>query len=350
MWLVNSCSLTVFTMTFTLQELAKTSGGELVGDPSLSITGAASLAEATPGEISFFANRKYVGLLRKTRASAVFVPADFAEAITPAQIRVANPTKAFEQVVVKFAPKTITFAPGVHPTAVVDASAQLGQRVSVQPHAIIERGARIGDDTVIGAGSYIGHETVIGPACLIYPRVTIRERSRIGSRVMIHSGAVIGADGFGFEMVDGRQQKIQQLGIVQIDDDVEIGANTTVDRARFGRTWIQEGVKIDNLVQVAHNVVIGKNSVIVAQTGISGSTRVGERVTMAGQVGIVGHVEIADGSIIAAQSGVSKSLSGGVWFGYPAVPLAEAKQQIAWIHRLGKLFARVKEIEKKLGL
>ncbi|HYY35363.1 MAG TPA: UDP-3-O-(3-hydroxymyristoyl)glucosamine N-acyltransferase, partial [Candidatus Binatia bacterium] len=208
----------------------------------------------------------------------------------------------------------------------------------------------IGDDTIIGAGSYIGHETTIGSACLIYPLVTIRERSRIGSRVIIHSGAVIGADGFGFEMVDGRQQKIQQLGIVQIDDDVEIGANTTVDRARFGRTWIQQGVKIDNLVQIAHNVIIGKNSVIVAQTGISGSTRVGERVTMAGQVGIVGHVEIADGTIIAAQSGVSKSLPGGVWFGYPAVPFAEAKQQFAWIHRLGKLFARVKEIEKKLGL
>src|SRR6266568_891631 len=336
-------------MTFTLQELAAMSGGELVGDPALKITSAASLVEATTGEISFFANRKYVGLLRKTRASAVFVPPDFAEPISAAQIRVANPAKAFEQVVLKLAPKPITFPPGVHPTAIVDPSAQLGERVSIQPHAVIEAGAKIGDDTIIGAGSYIGHEAVIGSACLIYPLVTIRERSRIGSRVIVHSGAVIGADGFGFEMVDGRQEKIQQLGIVQIDDDVEIGANTTVDRARFGRTWIQEGVKIDNLVQIAHNVVIGKNSVIVAQTGISGSTRVGERVTMAGQVGIVGHVEIADGTAIGAQSGVSKSLPGGVWFGYPAVPLAEAKRQIAWIHRLGKLFARVKEIEKKLG-
>jgi UDP-3-O-[3-hydroxymyristoyl] glucosamine N-acyltransferase len=337
-------------VTLTLEQLAKISGGELLGDPSLQISGAASLAEATPGEISFFANRKYIGLLRKTRASAVFVPADFAEPITTARIRVSNPTKAFEQVVLNFAPKPITLAPGIHPIAVIDPSAQLGAGVSIQPHAVIEAGVKIGDNTTVGAGSYIGHETVIGPACLIYPRVTIRERSRIGSRVIIHSGAVIGADGFGFEMVDGRQQKIQQLGIVQIDDDVEIGANTTIDRARFGRTWIQQGVKIDNLVQIAHNVVIGKNSVIVAQTGISGSTRVGERVTMAGQVGIVGHVEIADGSIIAAQSGVSKSVAGGVWFGYPAVPLAEAKQQIAWIHRLGKLFARVKEIEKKLGL
>src|SRR5881296_3648648 len=337
-------------MTFTLQELATTSGGELIGDPSLQITGAASLVEATPGEISFFGSRKYIGLLRKTRASAVFVPTDFAESIGAAQIRVANPTKAFEQIVLKFAPKPITFTAGVHPSAIVDSSAQLGQRVSIQPLAVIEPGAKIGDDTIIGAGSYIGHETVIGSTCLIYPLVTVRERSCIGSRVIIHSGSVIGADGFGFEMIDGRQQKIQQLGIVQIDDDVEIGANTTVDRARFGRTWIQQGVKIDNLVQIAHNVVIGKNSVIVAQTGISGSTRVGERVTMAGQVGIVGHVEIADGSVIAAQSGISKSVPGGVWFGYPARPIEETKRQIVWIRSLGKLFARVKEIEKKLGL
>ena len=337
-------------MTFTLEQVANTSGGELVGDPSLRITGAASLAEATPGEVSFFANPKYIGLLRKTRASAVFVPADFAESITPAQIRVSNPTKAFEQVVLKFAPKPIQFVPGIHPTAVVDPSAQLGERVSIQPHAVIEAGTKIGDDTIIGAGSYVGHETTIGSSCLIYPSVTIRERSRIGSRVIIHSGAVIGADGFGFEMVDGRQQKFQQLGVVQIDDDVEIGANTTIDRARFGRTWIQQGVKIDNLVQIAHNVVVGKDSVIVAQSGISGSTRVGQRVMMGGQVGIVGHIEIGDGTAIGAQSGISKSTQGGAWFGSPAVPLAEAKQQIAWVHRLGKLFARVKEIEKKLGL
>jgi len=337
-------------VTFTVKELAALSGGELVGDATLKITGAASLGEAARGEVSFFANRKYIGLLRKTRASAVFVPADFAESITPAQIRVSNPTKAFERLVLQFAPKPITFAAGVHSSAIVDPSTRLGERVSIQPHAVVEAGAAIGDDTIVGAGSYIGHETTIGCACLIYPLVTVRERSRIGSRVIIHSGAVIGADGFGFEMVDGRQQKIQQLGIVQIDDDVEIGANTTIDRARFGRTWIQQGVKIDNLVQIAHNVVVGKDSVIVAQSGISGSTRVGQRVMMGGQVGIVGHLEIGDGTAIGAQSGISKSTQGGAWFGSPAVPLAEAKQQIAWVHRLGKLFARVKEIEKKLGL
>jgi UDP-3-O-[3-hydroxymyristoyl] glucosamine N-acyltransferase len=337
-------------VTFTAKELEASSGGQLIGDPALKITGAASLSEAAQGEISFFTDRKYIGLLRKTHASAIFVPPDFSEPINAAQIRVSNPMKAFEQVLLKFAPEPITFAPGVHQSAVVDPSAQLGERVSIQPLAVIDAGARIGDGTIIGAGSYIGHETVIGSACHIYPNVTIRERSRIGSRVIIHSGAVIGADGFGFEMIDGRQQKIQQLGIVQIDNDVEIGANTTVDRARFGRTWIQRGVKIDNLVQIAHNVVIGKNSVIVAQSGVSGSTRVGERVMIGGQVGIVGHLEIGDGTAIGAQSGISKSTPGGAWFGSPAVPLAEAKQQIAWIHRLGKLFARVKEIEKKLGL
>ena len=337
-------------MTFTLQELATLSGAELIGDPKLQITGAASLGEATPGEISFFANRKYIGLLRKTCASAIFVPPDFAEPINAAQVRVSNPTKAFEQVLLKFAPSAVTFAPGIHSTAIVDPSVQLGERVSIQPLAVIEAGTRIGDDTIVGAGSYIGHETVIGSACHIYPQVKIRERSKIGSRVIVHSGAVIGADGFGFEMVDGRQEKIQQLGIVQIDDDVEIGANTTIDRARFGRTWIQEGAKIDNLVQIAHNVVIGKNTVIAAQTGIAGSVQIGQRVLIGGQVGVIGHIEIGDNTAIGAQSGISKNISGGAWWASPAVPLEEAKQQIAWIRRLGKLIARVKEIEKKLGL
>ena len=337
-------------MTFTLQELATLSGGELIGDPKLQITGAASLGEATLGEISFFANRKYIGLLRKTCASAIFVPPDFAEPINAAQVRVSNPTKAFEQVLLKFAPSAVTFAPGIHSTAIVDPSVQLGERVSIQPLAVIEAGTRIGDDTIVGAGSYIGHETVIGSACHIYPQVTIRERSKIGSRVIVHSGAVIGADGFGFEMVDGRQEKIQQLGIVQIDDDVEIGANTTIDRARFGRTWIQEGAKIDNLVQIAHNVVIGKNTVIAAQSGIAGSVQIGQRVLIGGQVGVIGHIEIGDNTALGAQSGISKNISGGAWWASPAVPLAEAKQQIAWVRRLGKLVARVKDIERKLGL
>jgi len=326
------------------------SGGELLGDPAQKIIGAASLAEATDGEVSFFGNPKYVAQLRKTRASAVFVPLDFSETIAAAQIRVSNPAKAFEQVVLKLAPKPVAFAPGVHSTAIVDSSVKLGARVSIQPHAVIEPGVSIGDDTVIGAGSYIGHETTLGPNCMIYPRVTIRERTRIGARVVIHSGAVIGADGFGFESAQGRYEKVPQVGMVQIDDDVEIGANTTIDRARFGRTWIQQGAKIDNLVQVAHNVVIGKNTVIAAQTGIAGSVRIGQRVLIGGQAGIIGHIEIGDDTAIGAQSGISKNISGGAWWASPAVPLAEAKQHLAWVRRLGKLIERVRAIEKKLGL
>ena len=336
-------------MTFTLQEIAKLCGGELNGDPACKITGAASLSEAVPGEISFYADPRYMARLKKTRASAIFVASDFSEKTEAAQIRVNNPSKAFEQVVFKLAPKPIVFAPGVHPSATVDPSAKLGKDVSIQPHAVIESNVSIGDKTVIGAGTYVGQESVIGQSCVIYPNVTIRERARIGARVIIHSGAVIGADGFGFESVEGRYKKVPQIGIVQIDDDVEVGANTTIDRARFGRTWIQEGVKIDNLVQIAHNVIVGKNSAIAAQTGISGSTRLGEKVMIAGQVGIIGHLTIDDNTMVAAQSGISKDLPGGAWFGSPAVPLPDARRQIAWIHRLGKLFERVKALEKKLG-
>ena len=336
---------------FTLKELAVFSGGELHGgDPAQSISGAAALSEAVAGEVSFYADPRYLSRLRKTQASAIFVPLTFSEQTSAAQIRVSNPSKAFEHVVLKLAPKPIVFAPGIHPTAVVDPSAKLGARVSVQPHAVIETGAHIGENSVIGAGSYVGQETVIGESCVIYPNVTLRERTKIGARVIIHSGAVIGADGFGFETVEGRYQKIPQIGIVQIDDDVEIGANTTIDRARFGRTWIQEGVKIDNLVQIAHNVIIGKNSIIAAQTGISGSTRIGDNVKMAGQVGVIGHLTIENDTVIAAQSGISKDLPGGAWFGSPAVPLPEAKRQIALIHRLQKLVDRIKAIERKLGL
>jgi UDP-3-O-[3-hydroxymyristoyl] glucosamine N-acyltransferase len=337
-------------VAFTLQELAALSGGELTGDPAQVISGAASLMEATAGEITFFADPRYAPLLRKTRASAIFVPPDFSEAISLARIRVANPAKAFEQVVLKLAPEPIKFAAGVHRTAIVEGTAKLGAGVSVQPHAVIEAGVILGDNTVVGAGCFIGRDSTIGPGALIYPNVTIRERSVIGARVIIHSGAVIGADGFGFEMVEGRYTKIPQVGFVQIDDDVEIGANTTIDRARFGRTWIQRGVKIDNLVQVAHNVVIGEDTAIAAQAGMAGSVRIGRHVVIAGQAGLVGHVEVSDRAVIGAQTGVTKSIGSGPWLLSPAVPMDEAKQQIAWVHRLGKLFARVKAIEKKLGL
>ena len=338
-----------FSLSYTLRELAEICGGEFTGDPGLVIAGAASVAEATPGEITFYGNPRYLAAFRKTRASAAIVPADFHEKIVEAQIQVANPTKAFERVVMKFAPAPVKFPSGVHPSAVVAPDASLGEKVSIGAYVVVEAGVRIGEGTRIGPNSYVGHETTIGAVCLIYPNVTIRERTKIGNRVIVHSGTVIGSDGFGFEMVAGENKKVPQIGIVQIDDDVEIGANTTIDRARFGRTWIQEGVKIDNLVQVAHNVVIGRHSIIAAQVGIAGSVRIGQRVLIGGQAGIIGHIEIADGTMIGAQTGVSKSLEGGSWWATPSVPLNEAKEQIAWVRRLGKLFERVKEIEKKLS-
>lgn len=287
--------------------------------------------------------------MRATRASAVFVPEDFSDTVAIDQVRVKNPIKSFQQMVQHFAPPPIRFEPGIHPAAVIDKSAKLGTGVSIQPCAVIEPGVEIGENVVIGAGSYIGHESLIGPDSVIYPNVTIRERSKIGARVIIHAGAVIGADGFGFEPEKGRYEKVPQIGIVQIDDDVEIGANATIDRARFGRTWIQRGVKIDNLVHLAHNVVVGEDTVMAAGVGIAGSTRVGKRVIIGGQAGIVGHIEIGDDTILGARTGVSKSISGGAWWGRVQVPMNQEKQQIVWVRNLGKLFARVRAIEKKLG-
>jgi UDP-3-O-[3-hydroxymyristoyl] glucosamine N-acyltransferase len=334
-------------MSFTVGELAKMCDGKVSGDAADTITGAASLAEATSGEITFYGNPRYLAAFRRTRASAALVPQDFEEQIVGAQIRVADPSKAFEQVVLKFAPQPISFPPGIHPSAVIAPEASLGKNVAIGPYVVVEANARIGDGTRIGAHSYIGHETTIGAASLIYPNVTIRERVKIGERVIIHSGTVVGSDGFGFEMAAAGHKKVPQIGIVQIDNDVEIGANTTIDRARFGRTWIQEGVKIDNLVQIAHNVVIGKHSIIVAQVGIAGSVRIGSGVVIGGQAGIIGHIEIDDGTMIGAQTGVSKSLHGGTWWATPAEPLKESMQHLAWVRRLGKLFERVKALEQK---
>ena len=336
----------------TVSELAALVGGQLASgaDGSAKISGAAALAEALPGEVTFFGNPKYLPKLRTSKATAALVPLAFAEEVPAACIRCENPTLAFSKVIERFAPPPMHFAPGVHPTAVVAPGVKLGTGVSIQPHAVIEEGASIGDGTVVGAHSYIGHEAQIGSGCLIHPRVAIGFRCMIGSRVILHSGVVLGGDGFGFELQNGRQVKILQIGIVQVDDDVEIGANSTVDRARFGRTWIGEGTKIDNLVQIGHNVVIGKHCILCAFVGVSGSTKIGDYVTLAGQVGTVGHVEIGDGVIVGAQAGVSKTLAPKqIYMGSPAVPAREWKEQVAQIHSLHKLRARVAHLEQLLG-
>ena len=339
-------------MEITVSELAALVGGQLASgaDGSAKISGVAALAEALPGEVTFFGNPRYLPKLRASNATAALVPLAFAEQVPAICIRCENPTLAFSKAVEKFAPAPVRFAPGIHPTAVVAPGVQLGAGVSVQPYAVIEEGVSIGAGTIIGAHAYIGHETRIGEGCQIHPRVTVGFRCKIGNRVILHSGAVIGSDGFGFEFQDGRQVKILQIGIVQIDDDVEIGANSSVDRARFGRTWIGEGTKIDNLVQIGHNTVVGKHCILCGMAGIAGSTKIGNYVTLAGQVGTVGHVEIADGVIVGAQSGVSKSLTEKqMYMGSPAVPAREWKEQVAQIHSLHKLRARVAHLERLLG-
>ena len=335
-------------MTITIQELAALVGGQffLPSDGTKTIRGGAAIAEATEGDVTFFGNAKYLAALKTCRATAALVPLDFAGEIPPVAIRVENPSLAFAKLVEKFAPAPVTFPPGVHPSAVVGRDVSIGEGASIQPFVVIEDGATVGAGSVIGAHGYLGHEAKIGANCLFHPKVTVGPRCTVGDRVILHSGVVLGSDGFGFEFSGGRHVKILQIGLVQIDDDVEVGANTTIDRARFGRTWIGEGTKIDNLVQIAHNVVIRKHSLVAALTGIAGSVKIGNYVTIAGQVGIVGHIEIGDQVIVAAKSGISKNIAAKevVW-GSPSQPLREAKEQLACIRRLPKLFDRVKKLE-----
>jgi UDP-3-O-[3-hydroxymyristoyl] glucosamine N-acyltransferase len=331
-----------------LLELAVLAGFEAPnGSGELEITGVASLQEARPGDITFFGNPRYLAQLRLSKASAVFVPLEFREEIGPVLLNVENPSTAFASVVSAFAPPEVVAEPGIHPSAVVSSSAKLGERVSVGPLAVIGNSAVIGSGSVIGAGCLIGSEVHLGEGCHLHPGAIIRERCILGNRVILQPGAVIGSCGFGYEFKEGRHVKIPQTGIVEIGDDVEIGANTTVDRARFGRTIIGEGSKIDNLVQIAHNVQIGSHTIICSQVGISGSTRIGSYVTLAGQVGLAGHIEIGDKAVLGAKAGVSKNVpAGSMLIGAPAKPMKEFKQTNFYISQLHKLYDRVKELEK----
>jgi UDP-3-O-[3-hydroxymyristoyl] glucosamine N-acyltransferase len=337
-------------VTTTVDELAALVGGRVAGGAGETrITGVAAIADAVEGQVTFLGDKKYLATLAVSKAAAAVVPADFAAEISAVQIRVENPAQAFAKILEKFAPPPVVFSPGVHPTAVIADGVKLGAGVSVQPHAVIEAGVSIGDGTFVGANVYIGHGTTIGADCKIHANVTIRERNILGNRVTVHSGTVIGGDGFGYEFSDGRNVKIPQTGIVQIDDDVEIGCNTAIDRARFGKTWIQQGTKIDNLVQIAHNVVIGRHCLIAGQVGIAGSTRLGNRVTLGGQAGLADHIEIGDGAMVSGGSSVSRSIpSREIWMGVPAAPMDEYKEEFSNLHRLSRLFARVKKLEQIL--
>lgn len=337
------------TKSLKLVEIARLVGGELTGDAAMAITGVAGIKEAEKGDITFLANARYLSFVSGTRASAILVPKDFSEKTPLSVIRIDDPSKAFTQVVAAFSGPNGSAKAGIHPAAVIDKSVMLGQGVHVGPHAVIEKGAVIGSRSSVEAGVFIGASSVIGEDVHIFPNVSIREGTEIGDRVTIHSGAVIGADGFGYETVNGVHLKIPQTGYVSIEADVEIGANVCIDRGRFGKTWVQKGTKIDNLVQIGHNVVIGPNSLLVSQAGVSGSSTLGKNVILAGQAGIVGHITLGDNVVVGAQAGVSKSVpAGSVVLGSPAKPLTEQKRLFVLIARLPELFKEFAELKKKL--
>lgn len=337
-------------MQLTARDIARIVGGKLIGDPDQLVTGFAGVREAAPGDISFLASPKYASAIKTTRASVLIVGNDLDITFAGTLIRVPDPSEAFATLVGHVAPPPIVFETGIHPTAVIAETVKLGQDVSIRSHAVIEDGAVIGDRTVVGAGSYIGHECRVGSDGRLYPRVSLRERTILGDRVTLHCGVVLGADGFGFETVDGKHQKIPQVGFVEIGNDVEIGANSAIDRGRFGRTHIGNGTKIDNLVQIGHNCVIGDNCIICALVGVAGSVIIGNQVTIAGQVGIAGHLTIGNKSIIMAQAGVTKDVpAGAIILGSPAVPHKEFKRAYAAMQRVPETLDKFHELERQLA-
>ena len=336
-------------MVLTAEEIARRLGGCAEGNAAVEIRAVAALDEARPGDLSFLSNPRYGHAVATTAASAVLVNEGWTGATRAVLIRVKNADAAFAQVAAWLARPAVTFPPGIHATAVLAQGVALGKDVSIGAHCVIEAGARIGDRTVLGAGCYIGHEVVIGGDCLFHPGVAVREYCRIGDRAILHCGAVIGSDGFGYVKQKGHWVKVPQVGIVVVGDDVEIGANSTIDRARFGETRLGNGVKIDNLVQIAHNVTIGNDSAIAALVGIAGSAHIGARVMFGGQAGMVGHVKVGDDAVVAAQGGVTKDIKPGTFVsGFPAVPHSEDLKTHAHIMRLPELKARVAELEKRL--
>lgn len=333
----------------TLAQVAGLVGGEAVGDPHFRVSGACGIQEAGPAEITFLRDAKYLPLLKKSQAGAVIVGRDSVYRDKPV-IVTDNPAQAFLQVLSLWTSGKEDLArTGIHAHASVAASAVLGRDVFVGAGAVIGERSKVGDGSSILPGAVIGDDCAIGKDTLIYENVSVRDRSKIGDRVVLHAGAVIGADGFGYENIGGKYLKVPQRGNVCIQDDVEIGANACVDRARFGTTLIKRGAKIDNLVQIAHNVEVGEDCLIVAQVGVAGSAKLGDGVILAGQVGVVGHVTVGARSIIGAQSGVFTDVpEQSVLLGSPPLPIREEKERIIYISRLPKLFKDFKEIQKKL--
>jgi UDP-3-O-[3-hydroxymyristoyl] glucosamine N-acyltransferase len=334
-----------------LSDIVDKLGGTLEGDGEIEITAVAGLGEAGKGDISFLANPKYAAQVASTKASAVIVPTDWDRPASCALVRVENSDQFFAEAAELFFEAPPKPAAGIHPSAVVADSARLGENVSVGANCTVEEGVVIGANTVISPNCHLAYKTVIGEDCFLYPLVSTREFTDIGNRVIIHNGTVVGSDGFGYAVQeDGSRTKIPQIGKVVIEDDVEIGANVAIDRARFGKTRIGKGTKIDNLVQIAHNVVIGEHSVMCGQSGISGSTTIGSRVILAGQAGLAGHLDVGDGAIVGAQAGVMKDVPAKDFvIGSPAMPHLQFKKMVANTILLPKLKDRIKQLEEALG-
>lgn len=330
-----------------LKDLAEKVGGSVVGDPAILIHGVAGIKEAQAGEIAFLANAKYAPLLQKTQASAVILSQPDPK-LPCAQVIVENPYYAFAQILAWFVEKPYR-AIGISPLASIGKDVRLGADLSIHPFVTLGDRAVIGDRVTLSPGVFIGEETTIGEDTLIHANVSIRERVSIGRRVMIHSGTVIGSDGFGFATYRGKHHKIPQIGSVEIEDDVEIGANVAVDRAAMGKTIIRRGTKIDNLVQIAHNVTIGEDCLVVSQVGISGSAEIGNRVTLAGQTGVAGHLTIGDNVVAGGRTGVTKDIAPNqVMSGYPALPHRQWLEAQATFAQLPDLRKRIKALERQL--
>ncbi len=337
-------------MRQTLAEIAQLLGGKVVGDAGLLITGISGIKEAAEGDLTFLANPKYIALAAATKASAIIVGQDVVIE-GKSVIQTDNPSMSFARIVSQIKENLTPKISGIHATAVIAADAILGHGIGIGPHAVIESGVVIGKNTIICAGVFIGQKSVIGEHSLIYPNVTIREDVCIGSRVIIHSSTVVGSDGFGYIQVGDRHEKVPQMGTVVVEDDVEIGACVTIDRARFDKTVIGRGTKIDNLVQIAHNVHLGENCLVIALAGIAGSATVGNNAIIAGQVGVAGHVTVGARAVIAAQSGITKDVDPGAkMFGTPAAEYSKATRVMAHVKRLPRYAEEIAELKQKIQM
>jgi UDP-3-O-[3-hydroxymyristoyl] glucosamine N-acyltransferase len=336
-------------MQATLAEIARLLGGEVVGDAQQIIRGIAPLVQAQEGDLTFVTERKYAAQLGRSRATAVLVDLDLP--VDRPAVRVADPYLGLIVLLEHFFPP-LGPPGGVDPRAILEAGVELGAQVSVGPYAVIGAGSRLGDRVAVYAGTYIGAACEIGADSILYANVSIYPRVSLGRGVVVHSGAVIGADGFGFyPMPDGSYRKIPQVGRVVIGDGVEIGANTCIDRAMLGDTIVEAGAKLDNLVQIGHNTVVGAQSVLAAQVGVSGSVHIGPHVRLGGQVGIADHLTIGEGAAVAAQSGVAQDLAPGASvFGTPAVSSPAFKRMYFYGLRLRELFQQVKQLERRLEM